>query len=196
MRGAPRCHHAPVVPDEQPARALPRVRIVHLSAPVFAALADGDLAAADALSPVPLSPAFVDPSWRGVWRMRLEQAREDPASAGWVTGAVWDEDRRLAVGRAGYHGPPDATGTVEIGYAVDPAERRRGYARAALEALLRRAAEEPDVRTVRVSISPGNTASWNLASQYGFVRVGEQWDEEDGLEVVHEVDAARAAGRG
>ncbi|WP_432497938.1 GNAT family N-acetyltransferase [Kineococcus gypseus] len=169
------------------------MRVVHLSEPVFAALAEGDLAAAEAASPVPLGPAFVDPSWRGVWRIRRDQVREDPTSAGWVTGVVWDEDRRLAVGRAGYHGPPDATGTVEVGYAVDPAQRRRGYARAALEALLRRAAEEPGVRTVRVSISPDNTASWNLASQYGFVRVGEQWDEEDGLEVVHEVDAARGA---
>ncbi len=47
---------------------------------------------------------------------------------------------------------------VEIGYAVDPAYRRRGYARAALEALLQRAAREPRVRTVRVTISPGNVA--------------------------------------
>ena len=37
--------------------------------------------------------------------------------------------------------------------------RRHGYARAALEALLQRAAREPQVRTVRVTIGPDNVAS-------------------------------------
>jgi RimJ/RimL family protein N-acetyltransferase len=78
---------------------------------------------------------------------------------------------------------------VEIGYAVDPAYRRRGCARAALEALLQRAAREPRVRTARVTISPGNVPSYQLASQYGFTEVGEQWDDEDGLEIIYEVDA-------
>ena len=105
----------------------------------------------------------------------------------WVTGIIWDQRACLAVGRAGYHAPPDVSGTVEIGYAVDPAHRRRGYARAALEVLLARAAREPQVRRVRASIRPDNVASYRLASQYGFVKVGEQWDDEDGLEIVYEV---------
>jgi RimJ/RimL family protein N-acetyltransferase len=74
-------------------------------------------------------------------------------------------------------------------YAVDPAYRRRGYARAALEALLQRAVREPQVRTVRVTISPDNVASYQLASQYGFTEIGEQWDDEDGLEIIYAVDA-------
>ena len=78
---------------------------------------------------------------------------------------------------------------VEIGYAVDPVYRRRGYARAALEALLQRAAREPHVHTVRVTIGPDNVASQQLAAQYGFTEVGEQWDDEDGLEIIYEVDA-------
>lgn len=168
-----------------------RVRVVHLTGPVFQALADGDLTAANAASPVPLTDAFVDPDWAGVWRMRAKQVAADPASADWVTGVIWDDRRQLAVGRAGYHGPPDAAGMVEIGYAVDPAYRRRGYARAALESLLRRAAHEPGVRTVRVSISPENVASQRLTAPYGFTKIGEQWDEEDGLEFVYEVDADR-----
>jgi RimJ/RimL family protein N-acetyltransferase len=167
------------------------VRIVHLTAPVFRALAQGDLAAANMASPVPLSACFAEPEWRGVWRTRSKQVERDPASAAWVTGVIWDEQQHVAVGRAGYHGPPDPSGMVEIGYAVDPAYRRRGYARAALEALLRRAAREPEVRTVRVTISPDNTPSYQLASQYGFAEVGEQWDEEDGLEIIYEADASR-----
>lgn len=181
-------------PDEQvdPSdRRARRVRIVHLTAPVFRALVDGNLAAANAVSPVPLSAHFAGPDWTSVWRMRARQVAADPASGAWVTGVIWDESDRVAVGRAGYHGPPDPAGMVEIGYAVDPAYRRRGYARAALEVLLRRAAEEPAVRTVRVTIGPDNVASRRLASQYGFTEVGEQWDDEDGLEIIYEVDAGR-----
>jgi RimJ/RimL family protein N-acetyltransferase len=165
------------------------VRIVHLSGPVFRALADGDLARAEALSPVPLSDYLAGPECRGTWRMRSEQAAADPSSAAWVTGVIWDERQRVAVGRAGFHGPPDAEGMVEIGYAVDPRYRRQGYARAALESLLSRAAGEPGVRTVRVSIRPDNQPSYRLAMQYGFAKVGEQWDDEDGLEIVYEITA-------
>jgi RimJ/RimL family protein N-acetyltransferase len=173
-------------PGRRPRR---QVRIVQLTAPVFRALANGDLAAANAVSPVTLSACFAGPEWRGVWRRRCKQVEEDPGSAAWVTGVIWDEQQQVAVGRAGYHGLPDQSGMVEIGYAVDPAYRRRGYARAALEALLRRAAREPHVHRVRVTISPDNIPSARLASQYGFTEVGEQWDDEDGLEVIYEVDA-------
>jgi RimJ/RimL family protein N-acetyltransferase len=169
----------------------PRVRIVHLTGPVFDALARGDLAAANRQSPVPLSPYFTDDEWRRVWERRSEQVARDPASAAWVTGVIWDEQRQLAAGRAGYHGPPDGSGMVEIGYAVDPEYRRRGYARAALEALLQRAAREPLVRTARVTISPDNTPSYLLASQFGFSEVGQQWDEEDGLEIIYELDPSQ-----
>ena len=184
-----------VIPAEPLSTGGPRsprpVRIVHLTLPVFRALADGDVAAANAVSPVPLSGYFASDEWRGTWRRRAEQAERDPASADWVTGVIWDEQQQVAVGRAGYHGPPDEAGMVEIGYAVDPAYRRRGYARAALEALLRRAAQEPMVTTVRVTISPDNGASTALAAQYGFAETGEQWDEDDGLEIIYEVAASR-----
>ncbi|MFE3190594.1 GNAT family N-acetyltransferase [Nocardia sp. NPDC059240] len=167
----------------------PEVRIVHLNLETFRALADGDLTAANAVSPVPLTAHFAEPEWRGTWLRRRVQVEREPESAAWVTGVVWDERRRVAVGRAGFHGTPDESGMVEIGYAVDPAHRRRGYARAALESLLRRAAREPRVRTVRVSISPDNLASNQLAAQYGFVETGRQWDDEDGLEIIYEIAA-------
>ena len=177
--------HRPAPPRD----AAKHVRIVPLSAATLRALADGDLAAANRTAAVTLAPYFVDPAWRGTWRRRSRQLETDPASAAWVTNVIWDDERRVAVGHAGYHGPPDARGMVEVGYEVDPAYRRRGYARAALEALLGRAAREPDVRIVRASVGPDNVASLRLLSQYGFVEVGEQWDDEDGPETVYEVDA-------
>lgn len=163
-----------------------RVRIVHLSGPVFDALAAGDLQTAEAASPVPLTAYVAGPDGHELWRRRSEQVQQDPTAAGWVTGVIYDEDTNMVVGRAGYHGPPDDVGMVEIGYAVDPEHRRRGYARAALELLLERAAAEPAVTTVRVTISPHNTASSSLTAQYGFTEVGEQWDDEDGVELIYE----------
>jgi RimJ/RimL family protein N-acetyltransferase len=165
------------------------VEVVALTGPVFGALADGDLDAADAAAPVPLPPAFADPAWAPLWRMRAAQVAAGPEVAGWVTGVLWDPDRRLSVGRAGFHGPPDGRGMVEVGYAVLPEHRRRGYARAALAVLLDRARREPGVRVVRVSIAPGNAASLATALPFGLVAVGEQVDEVDGPETVYELDA-------
>ena len=168
---------------------VPPVQIVQLDPTALRALADGDLQTANASSPVPMSAYCAGADWRGVWRMRSAQVQADPESASWITGVIWDVQRGLAVGRAGFHGPPDAAGMVEVGYAVDPAHRRQGYARAALEALLGRAAREPGVSTVRATIRPDNAASRALVLQYGLTEVGEQWDDEDGLETVFEVDS-------
>ncbi len=164
-----------------------RVEIVQLDPAALRGLADGDQAAAERTSRVPLSPYLAGPECRRVWKIRAEQVGEDPVSAAWVTGVVWDAERGLAVGRAGYHGPPDAAGMVEVGYSIDPQFRRQGYARAALRALLERAAAEPGVRRFRATISPDNAASRDLVLAHGLAAVGEQWDDEDGLEIIYEV---------
>jgi RimJ/RimL family protein N-acetyltransferase len=162
---------------------VPTVRILQLDAAALAALAAGE---PPVTSPIPLTAHLTGPDHRGLWQRRSRQVAEDPAAAAWVTGVVWDPESGVAVGRAGFHGPPDEAGMVEVGYAIDPACRRRGYARAALAALLDRAAREPAVSTVRASVRADNTASLATIAPFGFVRVGEQWDDEDGLETVYE----------
>ena len=166
----------------------PQIRIVQLDGATLAALADGDLARAERTSPVPLSPYLVSEECTGTWRRRAVQVVETPADAAWVTGVVWDEQRRLAVGRAGFHAAPDEAGMVEVGYSIDPLHRRQGYARAALESLLARARADRSVATLRATVSPDNHASRALVDQYHLVEVGEQWDDEDGLEIILEVD--------
>lgn len=143
-------------------------------------------------APIPLGFFFVSPEWRKTWRNRVWQVQNDPAAATWITRAIVNVDRGVAVGRAGFHGLPSATGLVEVGYAVDPAFRRQGYARAALVALLKWAREDATIHKVRASIRPDNLLSLALVRQYAFVKVGEQWDEEDGLEDIFGVDAGLA----
>lgn len=169
------------------------VRFVELDGRVLAALLAGDLTAAE----VPLTDYFLTDRARWVWRYRLDQIAADPENARWmarlavvVGGGAVDGGAGggggVVVGHGGFHGPPDESGMVEIGYAIDPAFRRRGYARATLVELLRRSAAEPDVRTVRATISPDNAASLATIAGFGFVEVGEQWDDEDGLELIFE----------
>ena len=69
-------------------RSPQHVRIVHLAAPVFRALASGDLAAANTVSPVPLPAYFAGPERRAVWQRRSKQVEEDLASVVWVTGVT------------------------------------------------------------------------------------------------------------
>lgn len=167
------------------------VEIVRLSPAALAALAAGDQVAAEAASPVPLGDRLTGPHHRPLWQRRDRQVTADPGAADWVTGVVWDPERAVAVGRAGFHGPPDEAGMVEVGYEIDPPYRRQGYARAALRLLLARAAGEPAVRVVRASVRPDNTPSLALVTAHGFAPVGEQWDDEDGLETVLEVAPER-----
>jgi RimJ/RimL family protein N-acetyltransferase len=178
-----------------PSSPAKRVRIVQLPPEAIAALADGDLDAANRTSPLPLTPIFVDPDWRRTWRHRAVQVVDDPSSLAWITGVIWDTEAEIVVGRAGFHGPPDDAGMVEVGYSVDPVHRRQGYARAALHAMIDRAAADPAVRVVRASVGPWNEPSLGLIGSFGFAKVGEQWDDDDGLEFIFEVPARKQEGR-
>jgi RimJ/RimL family protein N-acetyltransferase len=161
---------------------VPVIRFVQLSPAALAALIDGDLTAAGAAAGIPLSRYLVDESW--LWRIRLEQIRADPASADWIARAAVAEPEGVVVGHGGFHGPPDRDGIVEVAYSVDPAHRRKGYARAMLRALLERADADPAVTAVRASIRPDNVGSRATIAGFGFKKIGEQWDPEDGLEDV------------
>ena len=161
---------------------MPNIRFVQLSPVALTALIDGDLAAASAAAGVELSEFLIEEAW--LWRIRREDIARDPAAAEWIARAALDADLGRVVGHGGFHGPPDEDGTVEIAYSVDPQFRRRGYAKAMVTALLERAAADPQVRAVRASIRPDNTASLATIAKFGFRKVGEQWDPEDGLEHV------------
>jgi RimJ/RimL family protein N-acetyltransferase len=166
-----------------------RVRFVELSAKALRALADGDLAGGSAEAGVALDEHFVCDRARWIFGYRADQLAEDPSAAPWTVRAAVSEPDGVVVGDAGFHGPPDEVGMVEVGYTVVPGYRRQGYARAMLGALLARAASEPRVRTVRATIRSDNNASLATIAGFGFTLVGEQGNERDGLESVFEVPA-------
>ena len=53
--------------------------------------------------------------------------------------------------------------------------------------MIERARSDPSAHVFRVTVSPSNTASLGLVAQLPFVEVGEQWDDEDGLETIFEL---------
>ena len=164
------------------------IELIQLPREAIDALAAGDLVTANRYAPLEMTDHF-SRERQSLWRIRSAQLQDSPGDAAWITRAIFDPRLGRAVGQAGFHGPPDPDGMVEVGYSVDPAYRRKGYARAALEALLAVAAKEPSIRVVRATVSPDNHASRRLVEQYGFVANGEQWDDEDGLEIIYEVAA-------
>jgi RimJ/RimL family protein N-acetyltransferase len=78
----------------------------------------------------------------------------------------------LAVGDAGFYGPPGADGEVEIGYALAPRARGAGLAGEAVRLLADWALAQPGVRALSARVEPGNAASVRLLERLGFIADG------------------------
>ncbi len=79
----------------------------------------------------------------------------------------------LAVGDAGFFGPPGAAGEVEIGYALVPRARGSGLAAESVALLAGWALSQPGVRALSARVSPGNAASLRLLARLGFSADGQ-----------------------
>ncbi len=97
-------------------------------------------------------------------------ADRDPTLAGWTFFIVRraEDGPDELVGEAGFKGPPDAGGGVEVGYGLVPAARGRGLATEAAGALVGWALGRPDVRRVLAECEPDNTASARVLARLGF----------------------------
>jgi ribosomal-protein-alanine N-acetyltransferase len=161
-----------------------RVRLAFLGDEVYGLLQGGELGEASRRSGLDLPEAFVTTeSW--LWPVFRAKLVADPSAEPFLVRAIVDDDTDVVVGHAGFHGPPDARGMVEVGYTVLEAHRRRGFATAAVSFLLGEAAAR-GATVVRASVSPENDGSLAVVRRLEFVEVGRQWDDEDGLELVFE----------
>lgn len=93
---------------------------------------------------------------------------------------VVHRDTRAAIGSAGFKGPADATGMVEIAYGIVSSFEGRGYATEAATALVTYAFEHAHVRLVRAHTLPVPNASTRVLVKCGFHRTGEVVDPDDG----------------
>jgi RimJ/RimL family protein N-acetyltransferase len=162
----------------------PRLELVPLTPSLLRAVAAGDLAEVERQL-----GARVGAGWEeGVpAKLRLLQLAADASQQPWLVRAMVASTPRRVVGSVGFHAPPDEDGRVEIGYDVVASERRKGYAREGISALLDWAWATGRARTCVASVTPHNAPSLALIRSFGFRHVGEQIDEIDGLELVFEL---------
>ena len=126
-------------------------------------------------------------------QMRLTQVQRDPAYEPWLPRAISLRQTQTMIGFLGFHTALDpeylrqlAPGGVEFGYTIFPLFRQNGYAKEASQALMTWAQQQRQVTHFILSISPTNQPSLRIAKHFGFVKIGSQIDEEDGLEDIYE----------
>jgi RimJ/RimL family protein N-acetyltransferase len=127
-------------------------------------------------------------------RHRADQMRRKPEIQQWLARAIaLRESGSLMIGHAGFHGEPGINSpghatALEVGYSIFPQHRRQGYATEAVTGLLGWARQQGIDHFV-ASVAPDNAPSLSIIHKLGFVRTGEHWDDEDGLEHVYELVA-------
>ena len=125
----------------------------------------------------------------GPLRWRVPQVKSDPVVNKWFVRWMVQKSTREIVGSVSFHGPPDEQGMMEIGLGVHSNFQRLGYAVEALTGMWSWVVEQPGVELLRYTVAPDNLASVALVEKFGFARVGQQIDPEDGPEDIYEMSA-------
>ncbi len=120
-------------------------------------------------------PGEYDASAMEFFRERLVEG--GPAVVGWygwyaIRNADKDQPAAL-VGAAGYLGPPDGQGDVEIGYSILPGFRAMGYATEITHALVSHASADPRVRRILAHTRSDNPGSIRVLERCGFRMTGD-----------------------
>lgn len=101
--------------------------------------------------------------------MYARDLSRDPSHLGWGIWLVIARTEGKLVGSVGFKGKPDRDRRVEIGYGIEPASRRRGYATEAVAALLSHA-WECGVHKIVAECHPDNAASIRVLTKSGMRR--------------------------
>lgn len=113
------------------------------------------------------------------YRARIATATEpDPWNLGF---AVVETATNTWIACAGYKGPPDAAGAVEIAYGVAPSQEGQGFATEIAAALVAFAFRDSTVSLARAHTLPERNASGRVLEKTGFQFMGPVTDPEDGL---------------
>jgi len=180
----------------------PRHSIHPIPLPLFEALEAGDLERASSIAA--LTPFLVSETNRGLWGRRLALAAGDAEHLPWLSRLVVYKPERdlevetshikrpeaVLVGRIGFHGKPDERGIVEVGYEIDPQQRRCGHAKAAMRIMVDVARLIPGINVLRASVVPEYWISRRVVESEGLRKVGAEVSSRHGLQDVFEIDVS------
>ena len=171
------------------------IRSERLELPLFSLDQLDRLAAGDGATVGADLGATLSAEWlkeiRWLAAMRAQQLRLRPRDAPWLLRAILvrqDDGSSAAIGYLNFHAGPDESGMVEVGYTLLPGVRGHGYAIEAVRAAFDWATRVHGVHRFRAAVAPDNERSLNLVAKLGFRQTGDQWDDEDGLELVFELE--------
>ena len=179
-------------------RAMPiiltsRLKLILLTPGCLRAMLEGDYTKAGALGGFSVTPDCPLLGHSSIQR-RLGMIERDPEQHPWMYRGIVRSDDNLMVGHISFHHKapdPDlfqySRHAAELGYAISAGQRRKGYARESVLAMMEWARGQK-VETFCLSISPRNIPSLKLAESMGFRKVAERIDEIDGLEYVYIAD--------
>jgi len=170
----------------------PRLELVPFDPEALRRLLEGDRASAERLLRLTLPPEFpTQDELGGFLSIHLHRMHAAPDRRQWMARLMVSRDKDV-VGHCGFHGPPEVIGRAEIGYTVFSTFRGRGYAKEAAGALVRWAFAQGETK-VFATVAPANAPSLAIVRSLGFIQVGTQDDEVDGLELVFVIRADGAA---
>ena len=91
-----------------------------------------------------------------------------PSSLGWHAWVIADGATMMIMGDAGFKGPPNDEGVVEIGFSMLPLHRGNGFAKEAVRALMDHAFTTGRVRTIVAECEEDNVISRRTLLATGF----------------------------
>jgi ribosomal-protein-alanine N-acetyltransferase len=167
----------------------PRLALVPLEPEAIRHLIAGDRAEAERVVGRTLPAEFPNSDdLEGFLPVQLSRMEAMPNRTEWMARLMIESATGEVVGHCGFHGPPDVIGRAEIGYTVFVDFRGRGFAKETAQGLVDWAFAQGQ-HEVFASVSPDNAASLAVVRAVGFIQVGTQEDEVDGLELVFAVRA-------
>jgi RimJ/RimL family protein N-acetyltransferase len=122
-------------------------------------------------------------------RHRIPRIKADPSYAEIALILAIEQSSGALIGSSGFHDFPDQNGMIELGFGIVPEKQRQGFGIELLRGMWQLILSRPDVRILRYTTMPSNEASMHIVTKLGFKLVGEQIDDEDGLELIYEMGA-------
>lgn len=128
-----------------------------------------------------ISRTIIDQNVRRAINLKMKRLSESPREE-----QVWStywlikiNQTGFGAGLIGFKGKPDQSGTVEIGYGIDPEVQNQGYMSEALQAMIAWAFEQPDCKAV-TAYKTINPASNHILEKTGFelmevTQAGSNW---------------------